>query len=415
MTPDLLVLYEDENWKSLWPLSATRPVWDLRLGVRCLWEKTRDIWKPLAVAVESSGNRGRAPIVEAFAARRELAVEAESEQARGSILWWNGAAIPLGAPPDAGPTLTEGVRLVDSTGAIVGVWHRAEVPSARAMALTKAGAPLPSDWRELPCEVVWVRQLWDLLTLLDHEIDRDVQALGDPGGTPTLPNVHLLGTRISVARDVRIDPGCVLDARPGPIVIAEGASLAPFTHLEGPAIIGESTQLLGGRLSRVALGPQCRVGGEVEATIFRGYANKRHQGFLGHAVVGEWVNLGALTTNSDLKNTYGAVRVWVEGKERDSGESKVGCFIGDHVKTGIGTLIATGAVIGPGSNLFAGGQFTPKHVPGWSWWDGERAEAHAWDKFIETARTAMGRRERELTPTEEAALRAAWEAGPRTR
>ncbi|HKA25632.1 MAG TPA: putative sugar nucleotidyl transferase [Candidatus Eisenbacteria bacterium] len=415
MTPDLLVLYEDENWRKLWPLSATRPVWDLRLGVRCLWEKTRDIWKPLAIAVESSTDKSRAPVIEAFAARRGLSVEAESEQARGSILWWNGAAIPLGAPPDAGPTLSEGVRLVDSEGFVVGVWHRADVSSARAMAFAEAHAPLPAEWRELPVEVLWVRQLWDLLKLLELEIVRDVDALGDPGATPTLPHVHVLGTRVSVARDVRVDPGCVLDARNGPIVIAEGARLAPFTHLEGPAIVGEQTQLLGGKLSRVALGPQCRVAGEVEATIFRGYANKRHQGFLGHAVVGEWVNLGALTTNSDLKNTYGSVRVWVEGIEQDSDESKVGCFLGDHVKTGIGTLIATGSVIGPGSNLVAGGRFTPKHMPGWSWWDGERSVCHEWDKFILTARIAMSRRDRELTPAEEAALRAAWDAGPRAR
>ena len=415
MTPDLLVLYEDEHWRALWPLSATRPVWDLRLGVRCLWEKTRDIWKPVAVAVESSSDAGRRAVHQAFAARRELAMGAEQEQARGSVLWWNGAAIPLGAPPDAGPTLSEGVRLVDSTGAVVGLWHRADVPAAKVHELRDGSAPLPADWRELVCEAIWVRNLWDLLTLLDSEIDRDVEALGDPGGTPTLPNVHLLGTRVSVARDARVDPGCVLDARPGPIVVAEGASLAPFTHLEGPAIVGEGTQLLGGKLSRVAIGPQCRVAGEVEATIFRGYANKRHQGFLGHAVVGEWVNLGALTTNSDLKNNYGNVRVWVEGKERDSGQTKIGCFLGDHVKTGIGTLLTTGAVVGPGSNLFAGGQFTPKHLAGWAWWDGEKCVAHEWDKFLATARTAMARRDRPLTEAEEASLRAAWNAGPRAR
>jgi hypothetical protein len=132
-------------------------------------------------------------------------------------------------------------------------------------------------------------------------------------------------------------------------------------------------------------------------------------------VVGEWVNLGALTTNSDLKNNYGSVRVWVEGEERDSGESKVGCFLGDHVKTGIGTLIATGSVIGPGSNLFAGGQLTPKQLPGWSWWDGKRNVGHEWEKFLGTAKIAMDRRGRELTAAEEASLRAAWDAGPRAR
>jgi UDP-N-acetylglucosamine diphosphorylase/glucosamine-1-phosphate N-acetyltransferase len=307
------------------------------------------------------------------------------------------------------------VRLVDSQGYVVGIWHRADVSSSRAMTFAEAGAPLPAEWRELPCDVLWVRNLWDLLTLLEREIERDVDALGDPSALPTLPQVHVLGPRVSVARDARVDPGCVLDARGGPIVIDSAASLAPFTHLEGPAIVGEGTQLLGGKLSRVAIGPQCRIAGEVEATIFRGYANKRHQGFLGHAVVGEWVNLGALTTNSDLKNNYGSVRVWVEGAEQDTGESKVGCFLGDHVKTGVGTLLATGSVIGPGSNLFAGGRFTPKQLPGWSWWDGERTVCHEWDKFLDTARTAMARRGRELTAAEEASLRAAWDAGPRAR
>jgi UDP-N-acetylglucosamine diphosphorylase/glucosamine-1-phosphate N-acetyltransferase len=181
----------------------------------------------------------------------------------------------------------------------------------------------------------------------------------------------------------------------------------------GPAWIGPGSHVLGGKLTSVALGPHCRVGGEVESTVFQGYGNKRHQGFLGHAAVGEWVNLGALTANSDLKNNYGPVRVWVHGVETDSGESKVGCFLGDHVKTGIGTLLTTGAVVGPGSNLFAGGRFTPRYLPGWAWWDGEATVPHRWDKFLATARTAMGRREVALTPAYEAALHAAWKRGPK--
>jgi UDP-N-acetylglucosamine diphosphorylase/glucosamine-1-phosphate N-acetyltransferase len=211
----------------------------------------------------------------------------------------------------------------------------------------------------------------------------------------------------------RVDPGAVLDARGGPVILDEGAVVEPLSHVVGPAYIGRGAQVLGGKLSGVALGPQCRVGGEVELTVFQGYSNKRHTGFLGHSAVGEWVNLGAMTTNSDLKNNYGPVRVWVGGIDSETGETKIGCFIGDHVKTGIGTLLATGSVIGPGSNLFAGGRFTPHYLPGWSWWDGASTVPHRWDKFLATVRTAMSRRGRTTTAAYEAALYAAWKRGPK--
>jgi len=144
----------------------------------------------------------------------------------------------------------------------------------------------------------------------------------------------------------------------------------------------------------------------VEASLWQGYGNKRHHGFLGHSIVGEWVNLGALTTTSDLKNNYGSVRVWVDGVEIDSGSPKVGALIGAHVKTGIGSLLPTGASIGVGSNLFGGGRFAPKATPAFAWWDGERAVDHEIDKFLATARIAMSRRSRTLTPADEAAQRA---------
>src|SRR3712207_3331817 len=103
-----------------------------------------------------------------------------------------------------------------------------------------------------------------------------------------------------------------------------------------------------------------RIGGEVEASIVQGYSNKHHDGFLGHSYLGEWVNIGAMTTNSDLKNTYGTIRVALEGLGQvDSGILKLGCFLADHVKLGIGLHLNGGAVIGTGSNIF-GVHFAPK-------------------------------------------------------
>jgi hypothetical protein len=122
--------------------------------------------------------------------------------------------------------------------------------------------------------------------------------------------------------------------------------------------------------------------------------------------VGEWVNLGALTTTSDLKNNYGEVRVRLGAREIATGSTKVGSILGDHVKTGIGTLLPTGAVIGTGTNLFGGGRFAPKHVPAFTWWDGEAAVEHELDRFLATARVALSRRGRTLADAEERRLRA---------
>jgi len=134
--------------------------------------------------------------------------------------------------------------------------------------------------------------------------------------------------------------------------------------------------------------------------VWQGFANKRHHGFVGHSAIGEWVNLGALTTTSDLKNNYGSVRVWVDGREVDSRSAKVGAVIGAHAKTGIGTLLPTGAVVGVGANLFGGGAFAPKNVPAFGWWDGERMAEHRLAEFLATAKTAMSRRGRTPEPAE---------------
>jgi hypothetical protein len=171
-------------------------------------------------------------------------------------------------------------------------------------------------------------------------------------------------------------------------------------------VIGAGTQLLGGSIGGSTFGPECRIAGEVEASVWQGYANKRHHGFVGHSVIGEWVNLGALTTTSDLKNNYGNVKVWVDDREVDSHSAKVGAFVGAHVKTGIGTLLPTGAALGTGANLFGGGRFAPKRVPSFAWWDGEAFAEHELERCIATARIAASRRARELTPAAETALRA---------
>jgi hypothetical protein len=142
----------------------------------------------------------------------------------------------------------------------------------------------------------------------------------------------------------------------------------------------------------VAAGPYTYLRGEVEETAVLGYSNKAHDGFLGHSLLGRWVNLGALTTNSDLKNNYGPIRIGSRNGLGETGMLKLGCFLGDHTKTAIGTMLNTGTVVGPGANVF-GDAMPPKWVPPFAWGTGESRARYRKEDFLETALQVMRRRD----------------------
>jgi UDP-N-acetylglucosamine diphosphorylase / glucose-1-phosphate thymidylyltransferase / UDP-N-acetylgalactosamine diphosphorylase / glucosamine-1-phosphate N-acetyltransferase / galactosamine-1-phosphate N-acetyltransferase len=204
---------------------------------------------------------------------------------------------------------------------------------------------------------------------------------------------------------VLVHPMVVIDAANGPVYIDEGAEVHPFTRIEGPCYIGRKSILLGAKCREGnSIGPTCRIGGEVEESIIQGYSNKYHDGFLGHAYVGEWVNLGALTTNSDLKNDYSSVSVILDGKRPIStGSTKVGSLIGDHTKTSIGTLLNTGAYVGAMALIAATGKPLPKFIPSFAWFlEGVVTKGFGKRSLYDTARTAAGRRKRQFTAAQEA-------------
>lgn len=256
---------------------------------------------------------------------------------------------------------------------------------------------------------------WTMMAENGARITSDLLQSPHPGARPLTtppPGVALLGSYpVTVEEDVRVDPQVVLDARTGPIHLARGVVLRAFTHLEGPAWIGPETRVLGGLLSEVSVGPVCRVRGEISSSILQGWCNKAHDGYLGHAILGTWVNLGALTTNSDLKNTYGSVRVALDAhRSEDTGLLKVGVLLGDHVKTGIGTLLNTGTVVGAGSTLLAGGEGPPRWVPPFSWRSGGTLVPARLDATLQVAERAMARRNQVLSDEERATLTRLWEA-----
>lgn len=238
--------------------------------------------------------------------------------------------------------------------------------------------------------------IWDIVDSNDESIKNDVALAGLKGNVKSRKDVTIIGDRnqVYIEDGVVFDPHVVIDASAGPVVVGSETRINSFTRIEGPSFIGKDCVVLGAKIrSGTSIGACCRIGGEIEHAIFHGYSNKYHDGFIGHAYIGEWVNMGALTTNSDLKNNYTNVKVFISGSRRQTGIKKVGCFMGDHVKTSIGTLINTGSSIGTGAMLVHAGNLTPSHIPPFSWYMNSNIERfRGLDDFIATCKAAMSRR-----------------------
>jgi UDP-N-acetylglucosamine diphosphorylase/glucosamine-1-phosphate N-acetyltransferase len=243
----------------------------------------------------------------------------------------------------------------------------------------------------------WIDRPWDLVHKNSTHLVRDF-ATDDKAGVTNrhLSSIALIGPadRLFIHESARIDPYTVFDTTNGPITVSAGAIVQPFTRVEGPCYIGRDTQLFRANLrGGVTLGANCRIGGEVEETIVHGHSNKYHEGFLGHAYVGEWVNLGAITSNSDLRNDYGEVHVPVGGELIATGQAKVGCFIGDHSRTGLGSMLNTGTSVGVMCNVLPAGLLLPKHVPSFTAvLYGRVAPGFELAQLFATAEIVMGRR-----------------------
>jgi UDP-N-acetylglucosamine diphosphorylase/glucosamine-1-phosphate N-acetyltransferase len=258
------------------------------------------------------------------------------------------------------------------------------------------GLPFPTPWEILANS--------DKLIVADWELWHRYYQNHRP---KRLAGVHVIGGAQNVFTGERatVQPGCVLDASGGPIIIATGAQIK-FSQIVGPVFIGAGCVVDGARLRPgTSLGPNCKVGGEVSATIFQSRVNKAHEGFVGHSWAGRWVNFGALATTSNLKNTYGEIRYSYGGSTPiATGAQFLGSIIGDHTKIGIGQLLATGSNIGAGCNIFGGGM-APKYVPSFSWVAGENRETHELEKCLQTVHATLSRRNARLRPASENLLR----------
>jgi UDP-N-acetylglucosamine diphosphorylase/glucosamine-1-phosphate N-acetyltransferase len=253
-----------------------------------------------------------------------------------------------------------------------------------------------------------LRGLADLLRLQEELLQPDLARILHESERPPMlgDGFAYAPERIRLGPGCRVDAGAVLDAREGPIVLGGACVVAPHVWLRGPFFASDACLLLGGRIGPgTSLGPGCRVHGEVEASIFLGFDNKAHDGFIGHSVLGEWVNLGASTTTSDLKNNYSLVSLDRAGVPERTRLRKVGAFLADHVKTGIGCLITCGTIAGVGSNLIGNPAIASKWVEDFSWGTGLEATEYDINKFLQTAEIVYGRRHVAWTSGVERALR----------
>jgi UDP-N-acetylglucosamine diphosphorylase/glucosamine-1-phosphate N-acetyltransferase len=237
----------------------------------------------------------------------------------------------------------------------------------------------------------WISAVWDFIAQLPVQLTEDIAASASSVNAEPRPGTTLGSHTVTIERGASIEPYVVFDASAGPILVRTGATVAAFTRLVGPCYIGADCVIVGDRVANCSIGEKSKIRGEISSTIVLGHSNKGHTGFVGHSYLGRWVNLGAGTTTSNLKNTYGTVQLWTPHGNTDTGQQFLGTMFGDHVKTGIGTMLNTGTVLGAGANVF-GGSLHPKHVAAFAWGDGEPYASYQIDKFLDVAERMMKRR-----------------------
>ena len=389
-----ICIYEDNGVALLEPLALTRPAFALWCGAQTMLEQQR-----AALGATEIGLWVRPELA-------ELCLLQYPDMPVNDVDWLR-----------QGPVTLVNARWLPAEGPAPDVTASVGTAGGKIAYLTLPAGEAPPDepeqlddwlnaWRSrLPQAEAGGRLLdyqWDYVDQNGAALCRDEAGFRERHGQRRAPNqVAVIGPseRVVLAGDTEVEPFVTADTRQGPVLIDRGAIVQSVTRLEGPCYIGPGTQVCGAKVrGGTTLGPQCRIGGEVEASIVQGFSNKYHEGFLGHSYVGEWVNLAAGTQTSDLRNDYDTIRVFVAGQRRASGRTKIGSYVGDHTKTALGALLNTGSTFGAFTGLLPSGTLLPPVVP--SFCQVSRGQlVEQWDlrKLFATAATAMRRRGQMLT------------------
>ncbi len=407
-----ICFYEDNNYRQFYPLTHLRPVYALRAGIVPLFRKAERYFEEPDISLCARSDLGGL-VASEF---RDYPVNIIKRADGQAVLFLNGRLRDYG-------NLTEQVtdarlitRVCTAAGETAAVLFPAEtvggVPTVATIdSYLEAFRAEGENVGTSDTTATLYQRCWELVDDIEKEIKADFGFLIDqlpPSNVTALPDgFHLIEPlKAYLGENVQALPGSLIDASGGPVYIGDNTRIESQVAIYGPCYIGPNSVVVAGKVAASSIGHTCRVGGEVEESVFQSYVNKYHAGFIGHSYVGSWVNFGAMTTNSDLKNNYSNIRVTVNGESHDTGSIKVGSFIGDHTKFGIGTLLNTGINIGVCCNLFGGGLIVDKEVASFSWGNSSGYQTYQFDKAIRAMRRTTERRHVELSTSEEHLLQA---------
>lgn len=254
-----------------------------------------------------------------------------------------------------------------------------------------------------------IEYLWDCLTYNSDEIENDIKLILEENTVLESSNTVITKFgeyQVLLDEKVTVTPGVIFDTTHGSIIIGKNVLIMPNSVICGPCSIGDNSIIkIGSKIYEgCSFGPLCKIGGEIENSIIHSYSNKQHEGFLGHSYISEWVNLGADTNTSDLKNTYAEIKVTLRNRRYRTNRNLLGLLCGDHTKSAINTSFTTGSVIGV-SSMIALDNTVPSSVNSFSWLVPNKTSHYDFDKAMDVARIVMRRRNKDLLPEELELLR----------
>ncbi len=383
--------FEDQYLENFHPLTLTRPVYDLRVGIFTLGEK----WLH-ALGIAGQPIRG---ILRKYLSG--VFKEFSSTDSNETVLWLNPRFVPTKKLADHIKQLKTNEGLISDSQLIA-----ANLPHQTHQKWVTEGI----DFNDIDTDrfngsdITVLKNSWELFQINGKQIIHDISLLGKEPieDTGRYPHALLINyDNIYIEEGAIIEPGAMLYADKGPIYVGKNAHIMAKSVIRGPSAICEKSVVkMGAKIYEdTTIGPVCKVGGEIANVIFHSYSNKSHDGYAGNSVFGQWCNLGADTNTSNLKNNYSTVKVvdWKTNKEYDTGQQFIGTIMGDHSKTGINAMLNTGTLCGVCCNLFSD-DYPPKFVPSFSWVSGTDIVPYHFDKAIEAMERMMKRRSVPFTP-----------------
>lgn len=386
-------IFEDELYTDLYPITYTRPTFDVVIGMTTILEKIIHKIPSQNVALLCRD------YLKNTVKRNHPRFSVNSLQKSTTYTLINGRVIIADKLANKIRNLKNNEVLM--SGFIV-VAAKLSDDNAKLFRKTKDVTLSDLTVTKLKVRADFISNSWELAIKNPKQLTSDIHDSGNLGTIKgkLYDGVYLINKKqIHIARGVKIKSGTVIDAESGPVYIDRGTTISPNVTITGPVYIGEKCTINAGAkiLYGTTIGESSKVGGEIAESIIHGFSNKQHDGFLGHSYIGTWCNLGANTNNSDLKNNYSSVELVLGKKKIDTKELFVGLIMGDHSKTGINTMFNTGTVVGVGCNIVGAG-YPPKYIPSFTWMNLQsKPVPHNLTKFFETARAVYKRRKVQFT------------------